>query len=101
MKFIAQIEPWLDEKEEQAVSAVIKSGWITEAQKTKEFEETIARFVGSKYASVLANGTVTLFAALKALGIGAGDEVIVPDFTMVASANTVSLTGAKPVFVDI
>ncbi len=101
MKFIAQIEPWLDEKEEQAVSAVIKSGWITEAQKTKEFEQMIAQFVDSKYTSVLSNGTVTLFVALKALGIGEGDEVIVPDFTMVASANAIGLTGATPIFVDI
>lgn len=98
---INQIEPWLDQQEEKAVMDVLRSGWITEAHKTKEFEDIIAKFVGSTYCSVLTNGTVTLFAALAALGIGRGDEVILPDFTMVASANAIGLTGAKPVFVDI
>lgn len=100
-KRINQMEPWIDKEEEKEVVSVLRSGWITEAGKTREFEQMITDFVGSKYTSVLSNGTVTLFAALTALGIGAGDEVIVPDFTMVASPNAILLTGAKPVFVDI
>lgn len=100
-KFISQIEPWIGKEEIREVTKVLESGWITEADKTKEFESLIAAFVGSKYAHALSNGTVTLFAGLKTLGIGAGDEVIVPDFTMVASPNSVIMAGAKPVFVDI
>lgn len=100
-KFISQIEPWIGKEEIQEVTKVLKSGWITEADKTREFEGSIASFVGSKYANALSNGTVTLFTGLKALGVGAGDEVIVPDFTMVASPNSVVMAGAKPVFVDI
>lgn len=101
MKFIAQMEPWIDKEEKIAIDKVLESGWITEASKTREFEGRIASFVKSKYASVLSNGTVTLFAGLKALGVGIGDEVIVPDFTMVASPNSVAMTGATPVLVDI
>lgn len=101
MKVINQIEPWLDKEEEKEILEVLRSGWITEAKKTEEFERLIADFVESNFASALCNGTVTLFAGLVALGIGEGDEVIVPDFTMVASPNAIQLTGAKPVFVDI
>lgn len=99
--FINQMEPWIGKEEEREVLKVLRSGWITEARKTKKLEEEIAAFVGSRYASVVSNGTVSLAIGLWALGIGTGDEVIVPDFTMVASPNAVLLTGAKPVFVDI
>lgn len=95
------MEPWIGEEEKEEISKVLDSGWITEASKTKEFEDQISAFVGSRYAHTFSNGTVSLFAGLKALGIGAGDEVIVPDFTMVASPNAVVMAGAKPVFVDI
>jgi len=101
MKYIPQIEPWLGKEEQNAVLSVLKSGWITEARKTHEFEQMIANFVGSTYACAVSNGTVSLFVALAALGVGKGDEVIVPDFTMVATPNAVLLAGAKPVFVDI
>jgi perosamine synthetase len=100
-KKISQMEPWIDEKEEQAVLRVLKSGWITEADETKKFEQQIADFVGSKYCSVVSNGTVSLFIALKALGIRVKDEVIVPDMTMVASINAIVMAGATPVVVDI
>lgn len=95
------MEPWIGREEKDAINRVLESGWITEASKTREFENRIASFVGSKYANVLFNGTVTLFAGLKAMGVGVGDEVIVPDLTMVASPNSVEMTGAKPVLVDI
>ena len=99
---INQMEPWIGEEERRAVDEYLTSGgWLTEFKKTQEFEEMIADYVGSKYCIVLSNGTVTLFTALMALGIGPGDEVIVPDYTMIASANVVVLAGARPVFVDI
>lgn len=100
-KKILQIEPWIGKEEEREVLEVLRSGWITEANKTKEFESMLSEFVGAKYVSVVPNGTVSLFIGLMALGVKAADEVIVPDFTMVASANVVVLCGAKPVFVDI
>jgi len=101
-KFINQMEPWIGQEEKKAVAEYLDSGaWLTEFKKTREFEEKIANYVGSKYCSVVSNGTISLFCALKALDIGDGDEVIVPDYTMIASANAIILAGAKPVFVDI
>ncbi len=96
------MEPSYDEEEIAAVTAYLRSGgWITEFKKTTELEEAIAEYVGSKHCIMLPNGTLSLWVALVALGIGKGDEVIVPDFTMVASANAIVLSGATPVFVDI
>lgn len=102
MKKISQMEPWIGKEEVNAMDSYMRSGgWLTEFKKTQEFEEMLATFVGSKYATAVNNGTVSLFIALSALGIGKGDEVLVPDLTMIASANTVILAGATPVFVDI
>ncbi len=102
MKKINQMEPWIGEEEKKAMTEYLDSGgWLTEFKKTKEFEQMIADYVGSKYASVVNNGTVSLFIALTALGIKKGDEVIVPDYTMIASENAVILAGAEPVLVDI
>ncbi|MBU2544896.1 DegT/DnrJ/EryC1/StrS family aminotransferase [Patescibacteria group bacterium] len=99
---INQMEPWLGEEEQLAMNEYLKSGgWLTEFKKTKEFEKTIADYVGCKYVSIVPNGTVALALSLMAKGIGRGDEVIVPDYTMIASANAVILAGAKPILVDI
>lgn len=96
------MEPWYDDNEIEAVTEYLKSGgWITEFKKTRELEQMIAEYVGAKFCSILPNGTLTLWAALAVLGISKGDEVIVPDYTMVATVNAVVLTGARPVFVDI
>ncbi|TAM53883.1 MAG: DegT/DnrJ/EryC1/StrS family aminotransferase [Acidobacteria bacterium] len=102
MKPISQMEPWIGLEERQAIVQYLDSGgWLTEFHKTREFEERIAEFVGSRYSVVVSNGTVSLAVALMALGVGEGDEVIVPDFTMLASATSVMLAGARPVFVDV
>lgn len=99
---INQMEPWIGEEERKAVDDYLCSGgWLTEYKKTTEFARIVGDYVGSKHAFILANGTVTLYTALAALGIGPGDEVIVPDYTMIATANAVVMAGAKPVFVDI
>lgn len=99
---INQMEPWISEEEKSAMMEYLDSGgWLTEFKKTREFEHMIAEYVGSKYVSVVNNGTVSLTIALMALGIKGGDEVIVPDYTMIASANVVVLAGARPVLVDI
>lgn len=96
------MEPSFDIKEKEAVAKYMDSGgWLTEHNKTKEFEKILADYVGIKYCSVLCNGTATLITALKVLGVEIGDEVIVPDYTMAATAFAVSAIGAKPVFVDV
>lgn len=102
MKRINQMEPWVGKEERKAVSEYLSSGaWLTEYKKTQEFERAISSYTGAAYACVVSNGTVSLFIALMVLGVGKGDEVIVPDFTMIATANAVLLAGAKPILADI
>ena len=101
-KFINQMEPWIGEEEISAMISYLRSGgWLTEFKETQKFEGKIAEYVGSRYACVVNNGTVSLFIAVMGLGIGKGDEVLVPNLSMIASANAVILAGANPVLVDI
>ncbi len=94
-------EPSLGARELQYVSDCILTGWISSAGKyVKQFEEVWADFCGSSYAVSTSSGTGALHLAILALGIGPGDEVIVPSLTFIATANAVTYTGAKPVFVD-
>ncbi len=90
-----------DEREIEAVQNVIRSGWLTMGEVTQEFESRFAEFLGVKHAIAVCNGTAALHLANMALGIGPGDEVICPSLTFVAGANSVSYTGARPVFADI
>jgi perosamine synthetase len=100
--FIPQMEPCFGDEEADALHAYMKEGgWITEFQRTAEFERQIAAYVGARHAVVVNNGTVSLTLAAIACGVVAGDEVIVPNYTMIATPNAVSLLGAKPVFVDV
>lgn len=100
--FLNQMEPWIDENEVRHMTEYLTSGgWLTEFTKTKEFERMIAEYTGAKHCVVVANGTVSLSIALWAKGIGPGDEVLVPDFTMIATPNSVRLVGAVPVLVDV
>jgi perosamine synthetase len=101
MDFIPQFEPWLGEEEKKLLCQCIDDNWITGGPKVKEFEQKIGKLCGAEYAVACSNGTVALFMALKAVGIGEGDEVIVPNFTFIASANAVRLAGGIPVFVDV
>lgn len=102
MGFINQMEPSFDERERDALYEYMNSGgWVTEFKKTREFERMIAEYTGAKFCSVVTNGTVSLSIALMACGVTVGDEVIVPDYTMVATPNSAELIGAKAVFVDI
>lgn len=102
MEFINQMEPVFDEKEENAVKEYIsRRAWLTEFGETRRFERMVAEYTGAKYCSVVANGTVSLMIALLACGVKPGDEVICPDYTMVASPNSIECIGAKAVFADI
>jgi perosamine synthetase len=94
-------EPSLGEKELLYVTECVLTGWISSAGKfVNQFEEMFAEFCGTRYAIATSSGTTALHLALLALGIGPGDEVIVPTLTFIATANAVTYTGACPVFVD-
>jgi dTDP-4-amino-4,6-dideoxygalactose transaminase len=84
-----------------AVQKVLASKWLSMGEVTATFEQQFSAFLKTPYAVAVSNGTAALHIALKALGIGAGDEVIVPALTFVASVNAVLYVGATPVFVDI
>jgi len=101
MKIIPQYEPYLDQREADNLAQCIKDNWITGGKRVKEFESRMAKLTGAKHAIACCNGTMALYVGLKAMGIGEGDKVIVPDFTFVASANSVVMAGAEPVFCDI
>ena len=99
--FIPVCEPFLNGNELKYVTDAVSTGWISSAGKyVTSFEESFASYCGCKYGIAVCNGTVALHLALVSLGIGKGDEVIIPTFTMVASAFAVCYTGATPVFVD-
>jgi dTDP-4-amino-4,6-dideoxygalactose transaminase len=91
----------LGEEEIRAVQAVMRSRWLTMGEKIQEFEKTFAAFVGAKHAFALSNATAALHLSNMALGIGPGDEVIVPSLTFVATANAIRYVGAKPVFAEV
>lgn len=98
---IVQIEPWIDGSELRELKRVIQSTFVIEHQLTGEFEAMTGRLTGSKHAIAVCNGTMALFVCLKALGIGGGDEVIIPNLTFAATANAVILAGAEPVLCEI
>lgn len=93
--------PQIGKEEIKAVTEVLKSGMIAQGPKVAEFEEKFAKFIGTKYAVATTSGTTALEVALRAHGIGEGDEVITTPFTFIASSNSILYVGAKPVFVDI
>jgi len=94
-------EPEVGDRELEYVTECITTNWISSAGRfVTRFEENFARFCGTRYAVATSNGTVALHLALAVLGTGAGDEVIVPTLTFIATANAVTYTGARPVFVD-
>jgi len=101
-KFIPQMEPWFGKEEKKALSDYMdEGGWITEFKRTQRFENMIAEYTGAKHCVVVNNGTISLTLAALACGIKAGDEVIVPNYTMIATPNSLVMFGAKPVFVDV
>jgi perosamine synthetase len=100
--FIPISKPLIGPREKELVLDALESGWVSSIGKyIDEFEEKFARYCGTAYALAVSNGTTGLHLALATLGLGAGDEVIVPDLTFVATANAVAYTGATPVLADI
>ena len=99
---IPQMVPWFGEEEATAVTEYMRSGgWLTEFHKTREFESAIATYTGAAHCIVTNNGTISLTLAALACGVQAADDVIVPNYTMIASPNSVFMIGANPIFVDV
>jgi len=100
-KKIPVCEPKLDGNELKYVTKCFETSWISSAgENIQKFEEEFAQACGAKYGVSCTSGTAALHLALATLGVGRGDEVIIPTFTMIATANAVTYTGAKPVLVD-
>ena len=92
---------WLADDDVAAVLAVLRSDWLTTGPKVDEFERAFAETVGAKEAVAVSSGTAALHAAMHAVGVGPGDEVIVPPMTFAATANCVVYQGGTPVFADV
>lgn len=99
---IPQMEPWFGSEEKNALIEYMNGGgWLTEFRKTSEFEKMISDYTGAKNCIVVNNGTVSLTLIAIAAGLLPGDEVLVPNFTMIATPNSVKIIGVKPIFVDV
>lgn len=98
---VPQFQPDIGMEEYEGVRGVFESNWITEGPRTNEFRDRLCELLQVPYGVFAPNGTLALYLGLRAIGIGPGDEVIVPDLTFIASANAVEMTGAVPVFADV
>lgn len=94
-------KPYYGDEEKQAVIKPLETGWLVQGPNVKAFEAAVCEYTGAPHAKATTSCTTALHLSLLALGIGPGDEVILPSFTFVASANAIKYTGAKPVFADI
>ncbi len=93
--------PTFGDREEALILEALRSGWVTQGPMVEKFEGAVARAVGAPQAVAVSSGTTALFLALHALGIGPGDEVVVPSLCFIAIANVVVHCGATPVFADV
>lgn len=98
---IPLIKPYIDDNVKRKVLDVLDSGYLTEGSITKEFENVFSEYIGCKHSIAVTSCTTGLEVALRALGIGKGDEVIVPDYTYPATASIASIVGATAVIVDV
>jgi len=101
MKFIPLASPDIRPEDIQEVVSVLESGMLVQGKRVEELEKNSGNFVGNENMVAVSNGTATMHLALVALGVGPGDEVIVPAFSYIATANVVELVGATPIFIDI
>tara|TARA_A100000164_G_C21920321_1_gene780331 strand:- start:363 stop:1523 length:1161 start_codon:yes stop_codon:yes gene_type:complete len=92
---------YLDKKDISAVVSVLKSDWLTQGPKVKEFENSLKNFFGAKYCSVVSNGTAALHLAVKAMGWKKGDYIFTTPNSFLATSNSILYVGAKPIFIDI
>ncbi|GAA2025085.1 DegT/DnrJ/EryC1/StrS family aminotransferase [Catenulispora yoronensis] len=93
--------PWLGEEEAEAAASAVRSGWVAQGPRVAEFERAFAAQVGAAHGVAVSSGTTALHLGLVVLGVGAGDEVVVPSLSFIATANVARYVGATPVFADI
>ena len=98
---VPQFVPWIGKEEYEGLANCFDTGWITEGPRSNEFLDRLLKLSKTKYGVFAPSGTLAIYLGLIAMGIGPGDEVIVPDFTFVGTATAVQMTGALPVFVDV
>ena len=98
---VPMARPVLGEEEERAVIEVLRSGQLSLGPRIPEFERRFAERLGVPHAAAVSSGTTALHLALRAVGVGEGEEVVTSPFSFVASANSILYQGARPVFVDI
>ena len=101
MNRINVMKPWLGAEEILALSEVIESGWVAQGPKVAQFEREFATAMQAGHAVATSNCTTALHLALIVAGVGAGDEVIVPSFSFIATANAPTYVGARPIFIDV
>lgn len=94
-------KPYLTAEDAQAAYDTILTGWITQGPRVAEFEEKFAQYTGARYAVAVSNCTTALHLSMIVAGIGAGDEVICPSMSYIATANSIKYVGAKPVFAEV
>jgi len=99
--YVKVARPVVGIEEEEAVIQVLRSGWYTSGPSVKEFEQAYAEYIGTKHAAGVSSGTSAIYLTLQALGVGEGDEVIVPALTFFSTASAVLRVGATPIFADI
>ncbi|MFE4588617.1 aminotransferase class I/II-fold pyridoxal phosphate-dependent enzyme [Streptomyces laurentii] len=93
--------PWLGEEEARAAAETVRSGWVAQGPRVAAFEEAFAERVGARHGVAVSSCTTALHLSLVALGLGPGDEVVVPSLSFIATANAVRYVGAVPVFADV
>jgi dTDP-4-amino-4,6-dideoxygalactose transaminase len=98
---IPVMKPWLGEEEATAVAETVRSGWVAQGPRVAEFEAAFAGRVGAAHGVAVSSCTTALHLALHLLGVGPGDEVVVPSFSFIATANGAVYVGATPVFADV
>jgi perosamine synthetase len=100
-EFIPLMAPDINSCDIEALTAVLESGMLVQGKEVKRLEDSISKYINVKHSIAVSSGTSALHLSLIALGIGEGDEVIIPAFSFIATANVIELVGAKPIFVDI
>lgn len=101
MSRINVMQPWLGAEEVEAVTQVIESGWVAQGPRVAAFEAAFAERMQALHAVAVSNCTTALHLALVVAGVGAGDDVVVPSFSFIATANAPTYVGARPVFADV
>src|SRR5688500_7706409 len=93
--------PWLGQEEADAAAAAVSSGWVAQGSRVREFEAAFAARVGAAHGVAVSSATTGLHLAMVLLGLGPGDEVVVPSLSFIATANVVRYVGATPIFADV